>query len=146
MYVSTESTLKYIFWLNFNSFWALADFVPYLSTVVTNVVLKFDFRKLLEQHFGTLEVIFDKYFGMEVCTSGSFFTVSIHVVPAKFMNNMSKPTVFSLETKSHLKIGATFVDMFVRAMNASFAFLSHEIWANFEVMTKVTLISIATLT
>ena len=49
-----------------------------------------------------------------------------------------------MEAEAHIKVRAAFINMAVGAVLSSFTTLFHKIWANFQIMTKVTLVSVAT--
>ena len=83
---------------------------------------------------------------MIVCTLGSLLAIPVHVVPAELTDDMFEFAGLSLEAESHIKIGAAFIHVSIGTMLPPLAFLFHEIWANFEVMAKVALVSIPTLT
>lgn len=59
---------------------------------------------------------------------------------------MFKFTFFSFETEAHLVIRTAFVDMFIWTINASSTLIFHKLETNFEVMTEITLVSVAALT
>ena len=83
---------------------------------------------------------------MVISTFSSLLAIAVHIVPTKFTDNVFVFANFSLKTESHIKVRTTLINVSIRAMLASLAFLFHEIWANFEVMAKVALVSIPTLT
>ena len=113
-----------------------------LGTVVANVVLGFWFRHHLEDFFGLIEVIFDEDLGVVVRALGALFAVAVGVVPAQFSDDVLELAEFAMEAKTHVKVGATFVDVAVRAMLSFLASLLHKIWANFEIMTEVALVPV----
>jgi len=83
---------------------------------------------------------------MVVGAFSSFFAVPVHIVPAKFTDNMFKLTTFSLETESHVKIRTALINVSVRTVLSSLTFLFHEIWTYLEVVTEITLVSVTALT
>jgi len=83
---------------------------------------------------------------MVVGALSSFFAVPVHIVPAKFTDNMFKLTTFSLETESHVKIRTALINVSVRTVLSSLTFLFHEIWTYLEVVTEITLVSVTALT
>ena len=111
MSVSTKSTFENIFTLNLNSFGAFGHFVSDLSTIITNIIGRLMFKQIFIQQFRLLKILLHKYLWVMVRTLASFFTISVHVIPAKFSNNMFIFTSFSKNAKSHVIIWATLVNM-----------------------------------
>ena len=145
VYVAAESALEHVFGFYFHPLRAFAYLVSNLGTVIANVILWICLGKLFKEFFGSLEIFFNKYFWMIVSAFGSLFAIPVHIVPAKFTHNVFVLTTFPLETESHIKVRTALINVPVWTVLSSLTFLFHEIGADLEVMTEITLVSVTTL-
>lgn len=114
-----------------------------LRTIIADIVLRVVLRKLLKQFFCALKVLLHEYFGMVIWTFSSFLTKPVHIIPAQLSNDVLELASFAVETKSHIEVWATLINVPEGTVLALLAFLSHEIGTNLEIVTKIALISVA---
>jgi hypothetical protein len=129
--VAAESTFEYVLWLYFDPLRTLANLMPDLGAVVADIILWLVFRKLFEEFLRSLEIFLHEYFGVVVWAFCTLLTKSIHIVPTKLAHNMFKFASFTVETETHVEVGATFVNVPKGAVLSFFAFLPHEIRTDF---------------
>jgi len=142
VHVATQSALEYILGFHFHSLGAFADLVADLGAIVADVVLGFMLAHLLVELLGAVEILLDEDLRVIVSTLGALFAIPVHVVPAKLADNVLKFAHFSMKAKAHVEVRATLVDVAVRAVFALLTALLHKIWAYFEIMTEIALVTI----
>lgn len=81
---------------------------------------------------------------MVIWTFSSFLTKTVHIIPAQLSNYVLELASFAVETKSHIEVWTTLINVPERTVFPLLAFLSHKIGTNFEIVTKIALISITT--
>ena len=113
-----------------------------LGAVVADVVLGVVLGHLFEQLLRACKVLVDENLRVVVGTLGALLAVAVEVVPAEFSDDVFELAEFSVEAEAHVEIGTAFVDVAVGAVLALFTFLLHKIWANFEIMAEVALVSV----
>jgi hypothetical protein len=119
--------------------------VSNLRAIVTDIVLRVIFGKLLEQLLGPHEVLLNEDLGVVVCALGSLLAVAVHVVPAEFADDVFELAAASVETEAHVEVGAALVDVAVGAVFPLLALLLHEVRTNLQVVAEVAFVSVATL-
>jgi hypothetical protein len=82
---------------------------------------------------------------MMIRTFCSFLAISVHVIPTKFSYDVFHFTHLSAQAKAHIKIWTTFIYVSILAMLPFCASLFNEILAYFYIMTKITFITIRTM-
>ncbi len=142
MSISTESTFEYVFFFNFYSFGAFGDFVSDLSTVITNIIGRLMFKQIFIQQFRLLKILLHKYLRMMIGTFPSLFTVTIHIIPTQFTNDMFIFTRLSQNTESHIIVGTAFIHMSKLTMISFCALIFHKLLTYLDIMTEITFITI----
>ena len=100
------------------------------------------FKQIFIQQFRLLKILLHKYFWMVVGTFASFFAIPIHVIPTKFSNNVLIFTGFTKDTKSHIIIRTALINMSELTMISFRTLIFHKLLADFNIMTKITFISV----
>ena len=86
---------------------------------------------------GVFEIFLHKYLWMMICTSPTFFAVSVHVIPAQLSDYMFVLAQLSQVTESHIEIWATFIHVTIMAMLSFITSLLDEVLAYFEIVTEI---------
>lgn len=145
VHVAAEAALENVFGLDLDPFGAFADLVPDLCAVVADVVLGVVLRQLLEELLRAVEVLLDEDLRVVVSALGALLAVAVHVVPAKFTDDVLKLAHLALETEPHIEVRAALVNVSVGTVLPFLAFLTHEVRTNLQVVTEIALVSVPAL-
>lgn len=118
--------------------------MPDLRAIIAYIILWFALRKLLKKFLGALKILRNKDFGMIIRALRSLLAKSIHIVPAELPDDMLELTGLPVEAEAHIEVGATLIDMAIRAVLPFLTFLPHEVRADLEVVAEIAFIPIAT--
>lgn len=144
--VAAESTLENILSFYLYSFGAFGDFVANLSAVITNIIGRLMFKQIFIQQFRLLKILLHKYLRVVVGTFASFLAVTIHIVPAKFSNDVLVFTCLTKNAKSHVVVWTTFINVPELTMVTLGTLIFHKLLTDLYIVTEVAFIPIRTAT
>lgn len=81
-----------------------------------------------------------------VRAAATFLAVAIHVIPTQFPDDMFEFALLPIVAITHIKVRAALINVSIWAMLSLWAFFTHELLTDFQIVTEVTSLSIWAIT